>query len=143
MPMAVAVSELSRSRPAAEPSDKPGVLAAVQSGIAKARSSLGKLVSLAFLRVLLIFLVGFAAGVAWQSYGGDVRKAAAVWSPRLAWIAPAATPSSTSRERLRATSGALTAVRQSLDKLATEVDKLQEQDVGDQRSGSRRGSQRR
>jgi hypothetical protein len=143
MPMAVAVSELSRSRPAAEPSDKPGVLAAVRSGVAKARLSLGKLVSLAFLRVLLIFLVGFAAGVAWQSHGGDVRKAAAGWSPRLAWIAPAATPSSTSRERLRATSSALTAVRQSLDKLATEVDKLQEQDVGDQRSGSRRGSQRR
>jgi hypothetical protein len=143
MPMAVAVSELSRSRPAAEPSNKPGVLAAVRSLVTKARSSLGRLVSLAFLRVLLIFFVGFAAGVAWLTYGGDVRKAAAGWSPRLAWIAPAATPASTSRERLKATSSALTAVRQSLDKLATEVDKLQEQDVGDQRSASRRGSQRR
>jgi adenylosuccinate lyase len=134
----MAISELSRSRPAAEPSNKPGVLAAGRSLVTRARLSLGKLVSLAFLRVLLIFLVGFAAGGAWQSYGNDARKAVAGWSPRLAWVAPAAASASTSRDRLRATSSALTAVRQSLDKLATEVDRLQDQDVG-----SRRGSQRR
>jgi hypothetical protein len=110
--------------------------------VTKALSPLGKLVSLAFLRVLLIFLVGFAAGVAWQSYGNEARKTVAGWSPRLAWVAPAATAAGASRDRLRATSLALTSVRQSLDKLATEVDKLQEQDVGDQRS-ARRASQRR
>jgi hypothetical protein len=137
------VSEFSRSRPATESSNKPRLLAAVGSLVTKARLSLGKLVSFVFSRVLIIFLVGFAAGIAWQSYGGDVRKAVAGWSPRLAWVAPAATPAGGSRERLKATSVALTAVRQSLDKLATEVDKLQEQDVGDQRSGSRRASQHR
>jgi hypothetical protein len=139
------VSEFSRSRPATESSNRPRVLAAIGSLITKARLSLGKLVSFIFSRVLIIFLVGFAAGIAWQSYGGNARKAVAGWSPRLAWVAPAATPASTStsRERVRATSVALTAVRQSLEKLATEVDKLQDQDVGDQRSGSRRGSQRR
>ena len=136
----MAISELSRSRPAAAPSNKPGVLAAVRSLVTKARLSLGRLVSLAFSRALIFFVVGFAAGIAWQSYGNDVRKTVAGWSPHLAWVAPAATSANTSRERLRATSSALTAVRQSLDKLATEVDRLQEQDVG---SGSRRGSQRR
>ena len=136
----MAISELSRSRPAAAPSNKPGVLAAVRSLVTKARLSLGRLVSLAFSRALIFFVVGFAAGIAWQSYGNDVRKTVAGWSPRLAWVAPAATSAGTSRERLRATSSALTAVRQSLDKLATEVDRLQEQDVG---SASRRGSQRR
>jgi hypothetical protein len=143
--MPMTVSEFSRSRPATESSNKPRLLAAIGSLVTKARLSLGKLVSFVFSRVLIIFLVGFAAGIAWQSYGGNVRKAVAGWSPRLAWVAPAATPASagTSRERLKATSVALTAVRQSLDKLATEVDKLQEQDVGDQRSGSRRASQRR
>jgi uncharacterized protein YjbI with pentapeptide repeats len=40
----------------------------------------------------LIFLVGFAAGIAWLSYGGAARKAIASWSPRLAWVAPAACP---------------------------------------------------
>jgi adenylosuccinate lyase len=136
----MAVSELSRSRPVGASSNQPGVLGAVRSLVTKVRSSLGKLVSLAFLRVLLIFVVGFAAGVAWQSYGNDARKTVAGWSPRLAWAAPAATTASTSRDRLRATSLALTSVRQSLNKLATEVDKLQDQDVG---SASRRGSQRR
>jgi hypothetical protein len=137
------VSELSRSRPATEPSKKSRLLAAAQSLSTKASSLLGKLASLAFFRVLVIFVVGFAAGIAWQSYGGDARKAIAGWSPHLAWLAPAATSASASRERLKATSHALTAVRQSVDKLATEVDKLQEQGLGDQRPGSRRGSQRR
>jgi hypothetical protein len=109
----------------------------------KARSSLGKLVSFVFTRALLIFVVGFAAGMAWQTYGGGVRKAIAGWSPRLAWVAPAAAPADNSHERLKATSLALAAVRQSVDKLATEVDRLQDQGAGEQRSGSRRGSSRR
>jgi hypothetical protein len=141
--MPMTVSELSRSRPATERSNKPGVVAAARGLVTKARVLLGRLVSFVFSRVLVIFLVGFAAGVAWQSYGNNARKTVAGWSPRLAWVAPAATSASTSRERLRATSLALTSVRQSLDKLATEVDKLQEPDVGDQRTASRRASQRR
>jgi hypothetical protein len=139
----MSVSELSRSRPATEPSRRPALLAAIGSVFTKLRSSLGKLVSFVFTRALLIFLIGFAAGMAWQTYGGDIRKAAAGWSPRLAWVAPATAPADNSRERLKAASLALAAVRQSVDKLATEVDRLQDQGASDQRSGSKRGSQRR
>ncbi len=89
---------------------------------------LGKLVSFAFARVLMIFLVGFAAGLAWQSYGDAARKAIAGWSPRLGWLAPATAPGGTSPERLKAMSLALATARQSLDKLATEISKVQAQD---------------
>jgi hypothetical protein len=136
----MSVSELSRSRPAAEPSYAPGLFAAIQSVFTKLGSSLGKLVRSAFTRALLIFVIGFAAGMAWLTYGSDVRKAVAGWSPHLAWVAPAAAPAENSRERFKATSVALAAVRNSVDKLATEVDKLQDQGAGDQRpAGSRRG----
>jgi len=96
-------------------------------------SWLGKLVSLAFARVLLIFVVGFAAGMAWQTHGNATRKAVAGWSPRLAWVAPTAAPGNSSADRLKATSVALTAVRQSVDKLSSEIGKLQPEDGGPQR----------
>jgi hypothetical protein len=51
-----------------------------------------------------IFLVGFAAGIAWQSYGGAARKTIASWSPHLAWLAPATVPSGGSAERFKAVS---------------------------------------
>jgi hypothetical protein len=94
--------------------------------ITAARLWLGKLVSLAVVRVLLIVFVGFAAGIAWQSYGGAGRKAIAAWSPRLAWLASAA--DGTSADRLKAMSVALATARQGLDKLATEIGKIQAQD---------------
>jgi hypothetical protein len=125
------VSEFSRSRPATESPNKPRFRAAVRNVITRARLGFGKLVSFAFARVLLIFLVGFAAGIAWQSYGGGVRKAIAGWSPHLAWVAP--TPASSSGERLKATSLALASVRQSVDKLASEIGKLQPEDAAPQR----------
>jgi hypothetical protein len=128
-----AVSEFSRSRPAGEPSNKPRLRTAMRNAIVSVGSWPGKLVSFAFARVLFIFVVGFAAGVAWQSYGGPARKAVASWSPRLAWVAPAAAPGSSSADRLKATSLALTAVRQSLDKLSTEIGKLQPDDGAPQR----------
>jgi hypothetical protein len=122
------VSELSRSRPAAESSNKPGLRTAMRNAIARARSWLGKLVSFAFARVLLIFVVGFAAGMAWQSYGGAARKTVAGWSPRLAWVAPAPpAPGGAPADRLRAMSLALAAARQSLDKVGTEMSKLQDE----------------
>jgi hypothetical protein len=110
--------------------------------ILKARLSLEQLVSLAFARVLMSFVVGVAVGIAWQSYGSEVRKTIANWSPHLAWLAPAAAPAGTSAERLKATSLALAATRQSFDKLTTEISKLQAQDIPDARPGSRRTSQR-
>jgi hypothetical protein len=131
--LASSVSELSKARPATDPSNKPGLRTAMWNVITRTRSWLGKLASSAFARVLMIFLIGFAAGVAWQSYSNAARKTIAGWSPRLAWVAPAAAPDSTSAERLKATSLALAAVRQSVDKLSAEVSKLQPEDGTPQR----------
>ncbi len=127
------VSESSRSRPAGESLNKPRLRTAIRNLITRARSWLGKLVSFAFARVLLIFVLGFAAGIAWESYGGAARKTVAGWSPHLAWVAPAAVPASNSTDRLKATSLALATVRQSVDKLSAEISKLQPEDAAPQR----------
>src|SRR5712671_4511984 len=118
-----AVSEFSKGR--TERSNRPSLRTLVRNLIARVRLWLGKLVSFAFARVLMIFLVGFAAGLAWQSYGDAARKAIAGWSPRLGWLAPATAPGGTSP---KAMSLALATARQSLDKLATEISKVQAQD---------------
>jgi hypothetical protein len=134
-----AVSEFSKGHN--ERSNKPSLRTFVPNLIARVRLWLGKLVSYAFAGVLMIFIVGFAAGIAWQSYGGEVRKTIANWSPHLAWLAPALAPDGTSAERLKATTVALAAARQSFDKLTTEISKLQAQDIPDARPGPRRASQ--
>jgi hypothetical protein len=77
--------------------------------------------------VLVIFLIGFAAGIAWSD-GGAARRAIAGWSPYLAWLAPAPAPGGTSADRFKAMSVALATARQSLDKLSTEMSKAQAQD---------------
>jgi hypothetical protein len=115
---------------------------AIPNLIVRVRLWLGKLVSFAFARVLMIFVVGFAAGVAWQSYGGEARKTIASWSPHLAWLATAPASAGTSAERLKATSLALAEARQSFDKLTTAISKLQAQDIPDARPASRRAGQR-
>jgi hypothetical protein len=125
--MPMTISELSRSRPAAESSSKTRVRATIRNLITRIRLWLGKLFSFAFARVLMIFLLGFAAGIAWQSYGGAARKAMASWSPHLAWLAPAPASSGGSAERFKAVSLALTSARQSLDKLSTEINRLEVQ----------------
>ena len=73
-------ADFSKGRPAAERSNKLRVPATIRNLITRIRLWFGKLFSLAFARVLLIFLLGFAAGIAWQSYGGGVRKVIAGWS---------------------------------------------------------------
>ena len=120
----LASADFSKGRPAAERSNKLRVPATIRNLITRIRLWLGKLFSLAFARVLLIFLLGFAAGIAWQSYGSGVRKAIAGWSPRLVWLAPAPAPSGGSAERFKAVSLALASARQSLDKLSTEINRL-------------------
>ncbi len=114
------VSEFSKGR--TERPNKLRLPATIRNLITRIRLWLGMLFSLAFARVLMIFLVGFAAGIAWQSYGGGVRKAIAGWSPRLAWLAPAPAPSGG-----KAVSLALASARQSLDKLSTEINRLEVQ----------------
>jgi len=105
----------------------------------------GKLLSFAFARYLLAFFVGIATTLGWQWYGDTARKTVAGWSPRLAWLAPAAAPNGISPDRIKATSLALAAVHQSVDKLATEVIKLETEGGSDRTPASapsRRGSRR-
>jgi hypothetical protein len=133
-------SEFSKSPLATGPSNERPLRAIARSLITRVPLWLGKVVSSAFARYLIAFFIGVTATLAWQSYGGAARTAIAGWSPHLGWLAPAAVPAGTSRERLKATSFALVAARQSLDKLATEISKLQAQGTADKpsRSGSRR-----
>jgi len=126
------LSDLSKGRAAAEPSNRPPRHRMVRNLITTARLWLVNLVSSAAVRVLMIFFVGFSVGVVWQAYGAEARKAIAGWSPHLAWVAPAPAPApeGTSADRFKAMSLALTAARQSLDKLSTEISKAQAQDIG-------------
>jgi hypothetical protein len=127
MPMntSLASADFAKGRRAAGSSNEPLLHPTALNLIARARSWLGKVISLAVARVVVIFFVGFAAGLAWQSYSGPARKAIASWSPHLAWVAPAAASAGpTTVDQLKATSLALAAARQSIDKLATEISKL-------------------
>ena len=115
-----AVSEISKGR--TERSNRLSLRTLVGNLIVRVRLWLGKLLSFAFARVLMIFVVGFAAGVVWQSYGSAVRTAIASSSPYLGWLAPPA--ASASYDRIRAD---LVAARQSLDKLGNDISRLEAQ----------------
>jgi hypothetical protein len=71
------------------------------------RSWLGQLAPLAFARYLIVFFIGVAAALAWQSYGGAARQ----------MIAPAA--SSPNEQQFTAISLDLDALRQGIDRIAT------------------------
>src|SRR5215831_11567518 len=84
----------------------------------------------AFAYSLMMFLIGVAATLAWQSYGGTVRETIARSSPHLGWLAPQAervtetaaqtidaTPSPDQRT-LEAMSLDLAALRHSVSQLA-------------------------
>ena len=76
-----------------------------------------------FVRFLASVIIGVAGTLAWQSYGGPARETIASWSPHLAWLAPLAL--STGTEQIVAISRDLAVVRQSVDKLAADITKLQ------------------
>jgi hypothetical protein len=96
--------------------------ARAQALIGAARSRLGRLTALPYARVVLIFVAGFAAGMIFDAYNGAARRAIAGTSPLLTWMAP--TPSS---ERLKTMEVALATARQSLNKLASEMSRLEVQ----------------
>src|SRR5258708_14005282 len=102
-------SELSRAR--AGHSNKLSLRALGQNLMVRARSWLDTLLSLPYARVVMIFVIGFAAGVVWQSYSSAARKAIASWSPHLTWLAPTASP-----ERIPTTPLPVVAARQTLDR---------------------------
>ena len=150
-------SEFSKSHLGTGASNEPPLRTNERNLIKGVRRSLGKLgkaIPLAFARYLIAIFIGATGTLAWQSYGGAAREAIARWSPQLGWLAPPAAPvaqtasaasAGASPDQLKATSLALAAVRQSVDKLATEISKLQVQGTADRSSGSppsRPGSRR-
>ncbi len=118
-------SEFSKSGLAAELSSEPPLHPSELNLITRARLRFGKLIPFAFVRFLMIFFIGVAATLAWQSYGGMVREVMASWSPHLGWLAPPPAPAGTSPEQLVAMSRGLASMRQNVDKLAAEITKLQ------------------
>ena len=122
--------------------------------------SLDKRASRGFARFLIIFCIGVAATLVWQSYGDVAREMIANSSPQLRWLAPQtvaqtaadmvtpiapATPSP-DVQQLKGMSLGLAAVRQSVEQLAAaqqqmtdEIAKLQatEQEILDKVSGPR------
>jgi hypothetical protein len=140
-------SEFAKNPLAADATDEAAPQAATPGLLTRMRGWFDKLISAAALRTVLAFVVGIAATLAWQSYGNAARTTIAGWSPRLAWLAPASMAVGASREQIKATTLALTSVRQSVDKLATEVGRLEAQSSASSNSNgaaaaspSRRGS---
>src|SRR5258708_24470725 len=104
------------------------------------RSALGKRVLLALVRFLIMFCIGVAATLAWQSYGCAARERIASAYPQLAWLAPQAAPIARSAPDtigLAAQAAPspdqhamlldLDAVRQSIDRIANNMATSQEQ----------------
>ena len=100
--------------------------------------SLDKRASRGFMRSLIIFCIGVAAALVWQSYGDAAREMIANSSPQLRWLAPQtvaqtasgmvaptapATPSP-DLQQLKATSLGLATVRQSVEQLAAAQQQL-------------------
>ncbi len=115
------------------------------------RSSLGKRTLLALVRFLIMFCIGVAATLAWQSYGDAAREIIASSYPQLGCLAPHAEPVAQSapdvitlaapaapspdQQQPNVMSLDLDAVRQSIDQLAAgqeqmtrEITKLREVD---------------
>ena len=93
------------------------------------RSSLGKRAARGLARFLIMFCIGVAATLSWQSYGDAAKEMIANSSPQLSWLAPQAaapemaTPAppatpSPDLQQLKEMSLGLAAVRQSVDQLA-------------------------
>jgi hypothetical protein len=107
------------------------------------RSALGKRVLLALVRFLIMFYIGVAATLAWQSYGDAARERIASSYPQLGWLAPQAAriarsgpdtiglaaqaAPSPDQQRINAMSLDLDAMRQSIDRIANNMATSQEQ----------------
>jgi hypothetical protein len=132
--MRVALSQFSEGRWAAEPPSDPPLHPTELDLIQKMRSSRVKRALVAPAGLLIAFGVGIAATLAWESHGNTVRGTIANLSPQLGWLAPhaasvvdaaPAAPANASADQLAAISRSLAAVRQSVDKLAADLTKLQ------------------
>src|SRR5262249_61651386 len=83
---ASSISESAKGR--AAQSKKWSLRALAQNLIVRARLWLDKLLSFPYARVAMIFVVGFAAGAVWESYGSGGGGTIARWAPSLCWVAP-------------------------------------------------------
>jgi hypothetical protein len=108
--LSLALSEFSKGRWATEPSNEPPLHPTERTLVTRVRSWLGKLAPLVFARYLITFFIGVAATLAWQSYRYATRE-----------------------EKIAAAPASLDLVRQSVDRLAVEITKLQatERDILD------------
>jgi hypothetical protein len=118
-------SEFSKSPLATRASNEPPLHPSELNLIMRARLWLGRVIPFAFARFLMIFFIGVAATLAWQSYGGAAREMIASWSPYFGWLAPPAAPAGASPDQLATISRGLVLVRQNIDKLAADIAKLQ------------------
>src|SRR5215475_7278816 len=100
--LTVALSEFAKGRWAAEPSDEPPLHPTELNLVTRLRWWLGKLSPLAFARYLIAFFIGVAATLAWQSHR-EVPK----------------------EETIAAAPANLDSVLQSVEKLASEITKVQ------------------
>jgi len=91
-------------------------------------------------RVLIVFCLGVATTLAWQSYGDAARAMIANSSPQLAWLAPQTAPVEPATAHVPAPAAAmpelqqlalgLAAVRQSVEQLTAQLAAAQQQ-MGD------------
>jgi len=126
-----AVSQFSEGRWASEPPLEPPPHPTELQLLRAARSSRIKRCLLALAGFLMATGIGVAATLVWQN---TASRMIARLSPQLEWLAPQApsvapavpgAPFAASRDRLGAISHSLALVRQSLDKLASDIAKLQ------------------
>ena len=119
-----ALSELAK-RSEFSKSDEPPPHPSELNMVTRVRFRLAAFVPFAFIRFLMVFFIGVAATLAWESHGDAARERIASWSPHLGWLAPPAAPVSVSPDQFVTISRGLVAVRQSIDKLAADITKLQ------------------
>ena len=105
-----AISEFSKGRWAAEPSDEPPLHPTELNPVMKVLSWFGRLAPLAFARYLIAFFIGVIATSAWQFYRDGAKD-----------------------QMIAAPAPGLDSVRQSVEKLAFEIAKVQvaQQDILD------------
>ena len=109
-----------------EPPDEPPPLrpATLENNpLPNGQPSLRKRASRTLSRFLIVFCVGVAGTLAWQSYGDAAREMIVSSYPQLGWLAPP----SVDQQQLNAMSLDLEAVRQSVDRIAASVATGQEQ----------------
>jgi hypothetical protein len=124
---------------------------ALPGGMMRNRPSLVRRAARRVTRFLIVFCIGVATTLAWQSYGDMARAMIANSSPQLGWLAPEAAPVTQTapdmaaraapaapsadvqqlKEQLKELSLGFDAMRQSVDQLAAQVAAGQRQMAGD------------